>query len=183
MNEGTRKRAVFLDRDGTLNEDPGYLSDASHLSLLPTVPEALKAIHSKGYLAIVVSNQSGVGRGLISPRQLSAIENRFSELLTPLSTNIDAYYYCLHHPDEKCTCRKPSPFLIKKACHDLGIAPDLSWMIGDRISDLEAGHCAGLAHLGLVRTGHGVECNPLDSRLEAQPVHVFSQLIELISFL
>jgi D-glycero-D-manno-heptose 1,7-bisphosphate phosphatase len=153
-NEGTR-RAVFLDRDGTLNEDPGYLNDASQLKLLPGVGEALSLLKRAGFLLVVVSNQSGVGRGLIEVQSLCEIHKRLNVLLSPWSVQIDRFELCFHRPDEECECRKPKPKLIQDAAVELKIDLAQSYMIGDRISDLDAGVAAGCKASILVRTGSG----------------------------
>src|SRR4051812_456247 len=106
------KRAVFLDRDGTLNEDPGYLDNAAKLRLLPGVPEALMRLRQAGFLLVVVSNQSGVGRGLIPEGELGRIHSRLNELLPEPRPMISHFKLCLHRPDEGCACRKPKPQLL-----------------------------------------------------------------------
>ncbi len=148
-------KAVFLDRDGTLNEDPGYLNDPAQLHLLPTVGEALSLLKQSGYLLIIVSNQSGVGRGLIKEEVLDQIHEKLDNLLAPWKIKIDCYKLCLHHPDENCVCRKPQPKLILDAAQDFSIDLKCSYMIGDKASDIEAGQTARCKGSILVRTGHG----------------------------
>ena len=111
--------AVFLDRDGTINEDPGYLGDPAKVKLFPGTGEALSLLKSKlNFKLIVVSNQSGIARGLISEKEVDAVNSRINELLKAENTAIDAFYYCPHHPDfssrEAAECRKPSPAMILK---------------------------------------------------------------------
>lgn len=151
------ERAVFLDRDGTLNVDPGYLNDAGKLELLPTVPEALQKLKKSGFKLVVVSNQSGVGRGLITLDQIRAIHERLDVLLGQHGVKIDHYELCFHHPDENCECRKPKPKLIRDAARKLGVDPARSFMIGDKASDVESGRAAGCRASLLVLTGHGTE--------------------------
>ena len=148
-------QAVFLDRDGTLNEDPGYLSDPEQLVLLPGVPEALVALKRADFRIVVVSNQSGVGRGLISPEALDAIHGRLDEVLAEAGASIDRYELCIHHPDDGCECRKPKPKLILDAARALGVDVARSYMIGDKSSDVNAGRRAGCRASILVRTGAG----------------------------
>lgn len=136
-------KAVFLDRDGTLNADPGYLNDADQLELLPGVPMALRSLQEQGYLLVVVSNQSGVNRGLITMDQIRAIHERLDQMLSVHGVRIARYELCFHRPDEDCECRKPKATLILNACEALGIDPRQSFMVGDKASDVEAGHRAG----------------------------------------
>jgi histidinol-phosphate phosphatase family protein len=153
----TAAKAVFLDRDGTLNEDPGYINHPDRMRLLPGVGQALRKLKDAGFLLVVVSNQSGVGRGIIPPAELPRIHARMDELLSHSGVRIDHYSLCTHRPEEACPCRKPSPRLILDAARDLGIDPAHSYMVGDKIVDLEAGKNAGVRAVALVRTGHGRE--------------------------
>jgi UDP-glucose 4-epimerase len=147
------KKAVFLDRDGTINEDPGYLSDPALLKLLPGVREALSQLRQAGFQLVVVSNQSGVSRGLIKREVLSEIHAKLDLLLGDSAPN--RYELCLHHPDEACDCRKPEPKLLIDAAASLGIDLSQSFMVGDKQSDVDAGFRAGCRGVGLVRTGDG----------------------------
>ncbi|MCM2276995.1 MAG: UDP-glucose 4-epimerase GalE [Oligoflexia bacterium] len=152
---GFLKKAVFLDRDGTLNHDPGYLSHPDQLELLPGAGEALSALKKAGYLLIVVSNQSGVGRGLIDPAAIPRIHARLLELLKPWGIEIDHFELCFHRPDEDCDCRKPKSKLVLDAAAKLGVDVSASFMVGDKLSDLGTGRAAGCRGSILVRTGEG----------------------------
>lgn len=147
--------AIFLDRDGTLNDDPGYLHDPALMKLLPHVGEALAMLQAQGYLLVVVSNQSGVARGFIDPEAIPRIHRRLDELLKPWSVRIEYYSLCFHHPDEECECRKPKPALILEAANRLQLDITRSFMIGDRESDIGAGQAAGCKGTLLVKTGFG----------------------------
>jgi len=149
------RRAVFLDRDGTLNEDPGYIHDPTQVKLYASVGEALALLKAAGYLLVIVSNQSGVGRGLIAQENIPLIHARFDELLKAWKVNIKHYALCFHRPEDDCDCRKPKPKLILDTAHLFGIDLSCSYMIGDRISDLAAGYAAGCRGSILVRTGEG----------------------------
>ena len=149
-------KAVFLDRDGTLNEDPGYISDPKQVVLLPKAGEGLKALNEGGYRLFVVSNQSGLGRGLIKPENLPRIHDRFNELLLPFHVQIEHFLFCPHPPQAGCDCRKPSPKLIQQASSQFGINLQESFFIGDRLSDLQAGRAASCRGVALVRTGDGL---------------------------
>ncbi len=153
--------AVFLDRDGTLNEDPGYLGDPGKVKLFTGVGEALSILKNKlGFKLIVISNQSGVARGLISKEMVESVNERINELLSQFKVSIDAFYYCPAHPDfnteEESRCRKPSPGMVLQAANDLQIDLSKSYFVGDTVSDIECGLSAGLTTV-LVKTGYGEE--------------------------
>jgi histidinol-phosphate phosphatase family protein len=137
------KRALFLDRDGTLIVDTGYPRDPAIVTLLPGVGEGLREAHALGYELIVVSNQSGVARGIISLEQLRAVEARVTSLLAGESVVLDDIRYCQHGPDDGCECRKPRAGMIQDAARDRDIDLTRSLMVGDRDSDMLAGHAAG----------------------------------------
>ncbi|MFZ9595185.1 MAG: D-glycero-alpha-D-manno-heptose-1,7-bisphosphate 7-phosphatase [Bdellovibrionia bacterium] len=149
------RKAIFLDRDGTLNWDPGYLSHPDQLVLLPEVGEALGSLKKAGFLLVVISNQSGVGRGLIPVSAIDLIHQKLDRLLAPFSASIDHYGLCFHTPWDECECRKPKPKLILDAAKQLQISLKHSYLIGDRRTDLLAGAHAGCRAQLLVRTGDG----------------------------
>ncbi len=141
---------VFLDKDGTLIEDMPYNADPSLIRLLPGVAEALMALHASGWRLAVVTNQSGVARGLFPESALVGVETRLRELLGELGVPLAGFFYCPHHPNGivphysiPCECRKPAPGLILTAAKQLGIDPQDCWMIGDQATDIEAGRKAG----------------------------------------
>jgi histidinol-phosphate phosphatase family protein len=150
-------QAVFLDRDGTLNEDPGYLSDPDQMTLLPEVGDALRSLKKAGFLLIVVSNQSGVGRGLIKKEAIPEIHERLQVLLAPWSVRIDDFALCFHKPEDACECRKPKAKLITDAAHKWNVDLSRSYMVGDKHSDLGAAAAAKCKGALLVRTGYGRE--------------------------
>ena len=127
---------VFLDRDGTLNWDPGYLNDPAAMRLLPGVGPAVARLNQAGLKAVLVTNQSGVGRGIISIKVLGAIHQRLQELLAESGAWLDGIYACLHRPDEGCDCRKPASGLVAQARRDLGLVAARSFVIGDRAIDI-----------------------------------------------
>jgi histidinol-phosphate phosphatase family protein len=136
-------RALFLDRDGTLMVDTGYVRDPADVALLPGASEVLREARRLGFAIVVVSNQSGVARGLITPDALAAVERRFEELLAKEGAAIDAVHFCLHGPDDGCGCRKPAAGLLVEAAKSRGIDLERSIMVGDRESDVLAGKGAG----------------------------------------
>lgn len=150
-SRGQRARAVFLDRDGTLNPDPGYISSPDEFSLFPGVGAALAALRQAGYLLILVTNQSGIARGLIRPENLCQIHAKLQRELAKAGAALDRIYVCPHHPDfsgpgakPSCECRKPAPGLALRAIADLDIDPAVSYVIGDKESDVKMGIAAGI---------------------------------------
>lgn len=142
--------AVFLDKDGTLVHDVPYNVDPALLRLREGAGEALRRLAGAGYRLVVVSNQSGVARGRFEESALAAVERRLRTLLRDEGVTLDAFVYCPHLPDGAvdryavaCACRKPKPGLLLRAADDLGIDLDRSWIVGDILDDVEAGHAAG----------------------------------------
>ena len=155
MNCENPRKAVFLDRDGVINEDIGLVYKPEQMVLIDGIEEALNYIHSKGYLAIIVTNQSVIARNLCTFRELDTINSTMETLLGKRHAYIDGLYYCPHHPDGgypeerkeykvKCHCRKPEPGLLLKAAEEHNIDLQQSLMIGDRESDVKAGENAGV---------------------------------------
>ncbi len=140
---GAEARAVFLDRDGTLIHDAGYIRDPLQVRLLPGAASGLTRLHQAGFRLVMVSNQSGIGRGMITPAEAEAVHDRLVACLAEHGIQLDAAHYCPHLPEEGCACRKPSPALLLSAARELGIDPGRSWMIGDKESDVAAGRQAG----------------------------------------
>lgn len=160
------RRACFLDRDGVVIEEENYISDPGRVRLCEGIVPALKALHDADYLLVVVSNQSGIARGLFTMKALEAVQARVDKLLKAEGVAIDAWYNCPHHPKGSipeysidCDCRKPRPGMLLKAVKDLSLKIDRCFMIGDKISDIEAGFNAGCRSAALVLTGHGSEQN------------------------
>jgi D-glycero-D-manno-heptose 1,7-bisphosphate phosphatase len=137
------RRAVFLDRDGTLIVDVGYPRDPEAVRFLDGALDALRALQAAGFLLVVVSNQSGIGRGLITPAEAQAVHARFSALLAEAGITLDSAKYCPHGPDQGCDCRKPAPGMLLEAADELGIDLTASFMVGDKAADVEAGQRAG----------------------------------------
>ena len=150
------RRAVFLDRDGTVNEEVGYIRSRHDIRLIPRAATAIQALNQAGWLVIVITNQSGVGRGYLTTEELEAAHARLREQLAAEGARIDAIFYCPHVPNDACVCRKPEVELIRRAERQFGIDLTASWMIGDKASDLDLGRNAG-CRAGLVLTGYGAE--------------------------
>lgn len=135
--------AVFIDRDGTICFDKHYLADPSGLELVPTVVEGIKRLNDSGIPVIVITNQSGVGRGLFDEGRLGVIHDRMEKLLEEKGAWVDDIYFCPHKPDAGCDCRKPAPGMLLRARDEHGIDLKRSFMIGDRMMDIEMAHAVG----------------------------------------
>jgi D-glycero-D-manno-heptose 1,7-bisphosphate phosphatase len=154
--------AVFLDRDGTINEDVGYLADLAHLTLYPWAIDAVRTLNRAGYLVVMVTNQGGIGRRMIRPEFVGELHTVIDQRLAAGGARVDGWYYCPHHPEAlidalraTCDCRKPEPGLLIEAARDHGIDLTRSWIVGDKWSDIQAGQRTGGRAI-LVRTGWGV---------------------------
>jgi histidinol-phosphate phosphatase family protein len=148
------KPAIFLDRDGTLLTERGYLSDPQRIFFYPSAVLALKRLQKGGYRLIVITNQSGVGRGYFSLARLGKINVRFRSLLRARGVAIDGIYFCPHAPDAGCRCRKPKPYLLKRAAARWRIPLASSYVIGDQMTDVGLAVAAGVRPI-LVLTGLG----------------------------
>ncbi len=145
-------RAVFLDRDGTIARDVSYCSKAEDFALFPDAAGAIKLLNAAGFRVVVVTNQSGVGRGYFTEETLAQIHQKMERELREQGAFVDAIYYCPHHPDDGCECRKPKGGMFRKAAERFGIEFDKSFMVGDMAKDIEAGKALGCKTV-LVKTG------------------------------
>ncbi|HWW21497.1 MAG TPA: HAD family hydrolase [Steroidobacteraceae bacterium] len=136
-------RAVILDRDGTMVVDRQYLSDPDGLMFLPGAAEGLRSIYEQGYRLIVITNQSGVGRGMFSIQTVRQMNVRLMEMVRQAGARLEGVYYCPHRPEEHCSCRKPGTQLMRDAASELGFEPRRAIVIGDKISDVEFGRQSG----------------------------------------
>jgi len=136
-------KAIFLDRDGTINRDIHYCREVEQFKLLPAVPEAINLLNHHGFKIIIITNQSAIARGYLTHEELAQIHNRMTDILAESGVTINGIYYCPHHPDDKCSCRKPGTALFEQAVkeHDINIRD--SYMIGDMVTDIKAGINAG----------------------------------------
>lgn len=155
------KPAIFLDRDGVVIEDSHYLGAIDRVRLVPGSAGAIAALNCTGWPVVVVTNQSGVARGLFSLDSVSVVHGHLARLLAGHGAKIDAFHFCPHHPEAEvpefrldCQCRKPKPGMLLRAAAELGLDLAASWMIGDRETDLSAGAAVG-CRTALVRTGYG----------------------------
>jgi len=177
------RRAVFIDRDGTLVREKHYLADPDQLELYPGSLEALRLLRGTGLALILVSNQSGVARGLFPEAQVAVIHSRLAAMLAQARVALDGVYYCPHHPQaavaayrRDCDCRKPKPGMLLRAAADLNICTERSLMVGDSDRDVLAGQSAGCRTV-LIRNeynaGEAARCSPgaiVDDLSEIQPL-------------
>jgi D-glycero-D-manno-heptose 1,7-bisphosphate phosphatase len=176
---GRVARAVFLDKDGTLIENVPYNVDPERVLLAPGAADALRALASVGYLIVVISNQSGVARGVFDVSRLAEVERALRDLLSDEGVSLDGFYFCPHLPDGTvaeyaiaCECRKPAPGLVLRAADELGIDLERSWVVGDILDDVEAGRAAGCRTV-LVDVGSETEWIRSPAR---EPDHVVGDL-------
>ena len=165
------KRAVFIDRDGTLIEEVNFLHRVEDLRLFSCTAEAIRLLKENEFLIIVVTNQSGIGRKIFGEAAMHRIHEKIQ---TQLGGMIDAFYFCPHLPTEGCACRKPNTQMIEKACADFAIDLESSWMIGDKKIDIETGFNAG-TKTALVLTGYGKQ---VVTDLEKKPDLIAENLLE-----
>lgn len=150
-----KNKAVFVDRDGTINVDVHYLNDPDKFEMYPGVGEGMKILHDKGFKIIVITNQSGIARGYFTEKQLSDIHERMKQEFQKFAVALDGIYYCPHHPDDRCNCRKPKPGLLIECGKKYNIDFKSSFLVGDKCSDILAGRSVGCKTI-LVKTGHGL---------------------------
>jgi histidinol-phosphate phosphatase family protein len=151
-----RNKAAFLDRDGTIARDVPYCSRPEDFELLPKVPEAIKLLNDNGFKVVIITNQSGIGRGFFTEDMLAKIHRKMLDELKKSGSVIDAIYYCPHQPDDNCECRKPKPTMILQAARDLAIDLQKSFFIGDTDSDVEAGEKVG-CHTIRINTAFSID--------------------------
>ena len=184
-----KQKAIFLDRDGTINVYKGFLRNIDDFELINGVSEAIKRINESGYLAIVITNQPVIARGEVSYEELQQIHNKMETLLGLDGAYLDAIYYCPHHPHRgyegeiaelkiNCNCRKPKPGMILKAAEDFNIDLSRSWMIGDSENDIRAGIAAGCRTL-LISDNVNIDCCNKD----LGQMWVVHDLLEAINFI
>ena len=185
----TRRPAVFFDRDGTLNEEVEFLSTPDQLRMIAGAGRAVRAVNESGFLAFVISNQSGIARGLFTEADLIPIHARFQEELAASGARIDRIYYCPHHPTAgippyrvDCDCRKPRTGMLMRAANEMGADLSRSYVIGDRIVDVLAGRNAGAKGI-LVRTGYGESSVAECADQGIVPDYIAPTVLEAVNFI
>jgi len=183
-------RAIFIDRDGTLSEEVGYVNHLSRYRPFPFAAEAVRLINRAGWRAILVTNQSGVARGYFTEELLGRVHARLEESLKQEGARLDAIYYCPHHPTvgeapyrQDCECRKPRPGLLRRAADDFGLDLTRCFVIGDRYKDVEMAHRAGAGGV-LVLTGYGLgEYEYQRGSWPREPEHVAENLLDAVKWI
>jgi len=180
--------AVFLDRDGTVNEEIDFLTSPRDLHLIPRSAEAIRMANDLGLRVVIVTNQSGVARGLLTEKELQDVHEALIAQLAQKDATVDRIYYCPHHPTEgpdmyrmECECRKPGTGMIRRAVDEFGIDPSRSYVIGDRTVDIGMARNAG-AHAILVLTGYGMEERKLCERDGIHLDYVADDLFDAMGF-
>ena len=171
--------AVFLDRDGTINQDTGYIDSPERLFIIDGAASAIKRLNSKGFRVVVITNQSGVGRGYFTKEAADSVNKKLEEVLKREGAHLDGIYYCPHHPDDNCECRKPRIGLLEKARNDLAIDFKKSYIIGDKGSDIEIAQGVGGKGI-LVLTGSGKDEK---QKLDHEPSYIATDLKDAVEWI
>jgi D-glycero-D-manno-heptose 1,7-bisphosphate phosphatase len=185
MNSSKSRPAVFLDRDGTINEQMGYINHISRFHLLPNAARGIKLLNEKNIPVVVVSNQSGLARGYFPRDLVDKVHDKMKKLLSEQGAHVDAIYICPHHPEAKepkyrqaCNCRKPKTGMLEQAAAELNVDLTQSFLVGDRWTDLKCGKSAGCTPV-LVLTGYGRgDYDYIGPGEEIQPEFVGEDLLE-----
>lgn len=184
------KPAVFLDRDGTVSEEVGYVNHVGRFRLLPRAAQGIRRINESDYLAVLVTNQAGVARGYFKESLVIAVHERLEELLAKNGAHLDGIYYCPHHPTageppyrQDCDCRKPKPGMVLAAQRDLNIDVAQSFMVGDKHSDITFAQSVGMQGV-LVKTGYGLgEIEQWSAEWTEQPDQVCEDLLDAVEWI
>ena len=188
-----KNTAVFLDRDGTINEEVGYLDSLDKLKIIPSAYEAIRLINESGMKVVVISNQAGVARGFFTEDFVKITHEHLQTALCQEGAYIDNFYYCPHHPTEgiepyrkDCNCRKPAPGMLLRAVQDLNIDLTRSYLVGDRFNDMEAGKKIGVRGI-LVKTGFGQSLlqddGPDEATPENKPDFIAADILEAVKWI
>jgi len=184
--------AVFLDRDGTINEEVGYLDSMDKLNLFPNTPEAIRLINESGMKAVVITNQSGVAKGYFTEEFVRTVHGRIQEMLREKGAFIDAFYYCPHHQTDgigvylqSCACRKPGAGMLIEASKELSIDLLCSYTVGDMLKDIQVARTVGAKGI-LVRTGYGINTIEKDLSSESpeicRPSYIAEDILDAVKW-
>jgi D-glycero-D-manno-heptose 1,7-bisphosphate phosphatase len=184
----SKEWAVFLDRDGTINEEVNYLYDPALLKLIPGAAQAIHWLNSHKIPVIVVTNQAGIARGYFTEAQMHLIHKSLDLMLSTDNAKIDVYYFCPHHPTAgignykiNCSCRKPQPGMINQAAQDLELDLSKCYLVGDKLTDIQAGNRAGCKTI-LVKTGYG-ETESKTKQDKIQPYLISPDLLDAVGWI
>lgn len=172
-------KAIFMDRDGTISEEIGYMYHAGLFRPFPWAGSAVRKINESGMKAVLITNQSGVGRGYFDEATVHQVHDILLTELTRSNAKLDAIYYCPHHPDADCNCRKPQPGMLIQAKEELDIDLGQSYVIGDKYLDVETAYAVGAKSV-LVLTGYGIAEQEKHKTLKNQPTYVAKDLMEAV---
>jgi len=187
--KAVKKKAVFLDRDGTINVEVGYLSDPEELELIPGAARAVARLNDAGFVVVVVTNQAGVARGYFTEEDVVAVNRRLVEVLQPEGARIDGIYYCPHHPEfgdetyrKDCECRKPNTGMVRQAVDDFNIDVSRSYVVGDHVGDVLLGVNAGARSIHVL-TGHGADERQKLIERGINTVHLAQDLADAVEYI
>ncbi len=178
------QKVVFLDRDGVVNRDsPNYIKTWREFHFLPRSLDALRMLHQNGFTVVLVTNQSGIGRGLITPGNLDDIHRKMTQAISAHDGHLAAIFHCPHHPDDHCACRKPKPGMILQGRQRFDIDLSSAVMIGDSVKDIECARNAGCAAAVLVKTGNGIQAEKVLQAQSLRPDHVARDLFAAVQWI
>jgi len=184
-----KKHIIFIDRDGTINHDVDYCDNPDKLELIDRSAEAIRLVNDSPFFAVVITNQSGVGRGYFPEYIVHDVNDRLLLMLEEEGSHIDKTYYCPHHPEAKveeyrqvCGCRKPNTAMLEQGAKELGVELAGSYMIGDRYSDVATGHNAGICSV-MVMTGYGERESSASSSWKTQPDYIAKNLYDAVTWI
>ena len=184
------RRAILMDRDGTICDEVGYVNHVDRVRLLPRSAEAIRKANEAGFQTVVITNQAGVARGYFAESLVDEVHDRMRRLLAESGARLDGIYYCPHHPEvggslyrKACDCRKPRPGLLYRARDEMGIDLAASYVVGDSVRDVEAGHRAGAVTV-LVETGYGKGVLAYQAHAwRVRPDHVAGDLLDAVDWI